>query len=86
MGVDSNIKTWINVVKTNFIANYLIIRILFKLIGNSRSGRIICVTSTAAWKVRSSWSSYSSSKAGLEMFIKIFDKENKSLIHLQILE
>ena len=75
---ESNIKIWEQVIKTNLIANYFIIKVFYDLINNSKFGRIISVTTTAAWKIRPQWSSYSVSKAGLEMFIKILCKENNN--------
>ena len=72
----SNLKIWKDVVNTNLIANFYIIRIFFNLINKSKFGRIISVTTTATWKVRPLWGAYSSSKAGLEMLVKILNKEN----------
>ena len=73
---ESNLKTWKKVIETNLISNFFIISIFYDLINKSKCGRIISLTSTAAWKIRKFWSSYSSSKAGLEVFIKILIKEN----------
>jgi len=73
---ESNLQIWKKVIETNLIANFYIISIFFDLINKSKYGRIISLTSTAAWKMRKFWGSYSSSKAGLEVFLKILIKEN----------
>ena len=72
---DSDYKIWKSVINTNLNANFLLVNLFNDLINKSKSGRIVCVTSTAAWKIRSLWGSYSVSKAGLEVLIKIFIKD-----------
>jgi len=72
----SNLEIWKEVINTNLIANFYIIRIFFNLINKSKFGRIVSVTTTASWKIRPLWSSYSSSKAGLEILIKILNRAN----------
>jgi len=67
---------WQEVIDVNLTANWHLIRSLDPLLRQSSAGRAIFVSSGVARDVRAYWGTYAVSKAGLEMLVGIYAKEN----------
>jgi NAD(P)-dependent dehydrogenase (short-subunit alcohol dehydrogenase family) len=59
-------KDWDDVMTVNVTANWRLIRILDPLLARSDAGRVILMSSGAAWKHKPYWGCYSISKAAIE--------------------
>ena len=59
-------KEWDDVMLVNVTANFRLLRILDPLLQRSAAGRVIMMSSAAAWKRRPYWGPYSVSKAAVE--------------------
>ena len=59
-------KDWDDVMAVNVTANWRLIRILDPLLKASEAGRVILMSSSAAWKHKPYWGCYNVSKAALE--------------------
>ena len=59
-------KEWDDVMTVNVTANWRLLRILDPLLARSDAGRVILMSSAAAWKHRPYWGCYSVSKAALD--------------------
>jgi len=68
-------KTFENVFKVNFFANYHLIRALDALLRGSDAGRAIFVTSGAAKINQPFWGGYAASKAALERLVETYAAE-----------
>ena len=71
----SDPKVFESVFKTNFLANYHLIRALDPLLRGSDAGRAIFVTSGAAKMQSPFWGAYASSKAALERMVETYAAE-----------
>jgi NAD(P)-dependent dehydrogenase (short-subunit alcohol dehydrogenase family) len=69
-------KIWDQVMATNLTANWRLLRSMDPLLQRSDSGRAIFVTSTVGADPRAYWGAYATSKAALEMMVKIYAAEN----------
>lgn len=68
-------EVWDDVMAINVTANWRLIRSLEPLLRQSDAGRVIFLSSGAAWKLRPFWGPYSTSKAALEALLKTYAKE-----------
>lgn len=68
-------KMWQDVMNTNLMANYRLIRSFDALLRASDAGRALFVTSGAAAKSTAYWGAYGVSKAALEMLVKTYAAE-----------
>jgi NAD(P)-dependent dehydrogenase (short-subunit alcohol dehydrogenase family) len=59
-------KEWDDVMTVNVTANFRLLRILDPLLVRSDAGRVILMSSSAAWKHKPYWGPYNVSKAALE--------------------
>lgn len=71
----SDTKDFDRVFKTNFLANYRLIRTLDPLLRGSDAGRAIFVTSGAARMNNQFWGPYAASKAALETMVATYAAE-----------
>ena len=71
-------KEWDDVMLVNVTANFRLIRILDPLLQRSDSGRVILMSSAAAWKRRPYWGPYSVSKAAVEALGHTYAQEVSS--------
>ena len=71
-------KDWDDVITVNVTANWRLIRILDPLLARSEAGRVIFMSSAAAWKHRPYWGCYSVSKAALEALGHTYAQETAS--------
>jgi NAD(P)-dependent dehydrogenase (short-subunit alcohol dehydrogenase family) len=71
-------KEWDDVITVNVTANWRLIRILDPLLARSEAGRVIFMSSAAAWKHRPYWGCYSVSKAALEALGHTYAQETAS--------
>lgn len=71
----SDTKTWQNVFKTNFFANYQLIRTLDPLLRGSDAGRAIFVTSGIVQHPTAFWGPYAASKSALETMVETYAEE-----------
>ncbi len=80
-------KAWEEVLRVNVTANWRLLRTCDPLLRQSDAGRAIFVTSGVARAVFPFWGAYATSKAALEMMVKVYAKENeKSAIRANILD
>lgn len=68
-------KQWDEVMSVNVTANVRLLRVLDPLLHRSESGRVILMSSAAAWKRRPSLGPYSVSKAALEALAHTYAQE-----------
>ena len=79
-------KVWDNVMAVNVTANWRLIRSLDPLLRQSDAGRVVFLTSGAAWKHPAYWGAYSVSKAALESLAKTYAAETaKTPIRVNLL-
>ena len=71
-------KDWDDVMTVNVTANWRLIRILDPLLARSEAGRVVFMSSAAAWKHRPYWGCYSVSKAALEVLGHTYAQETSS--------
>jgi NAD(P)-dependent dehydrogenase (short-subunit alcohol dehydrogenase family) len=69
-------EEWEAVLAVNVTANWHLIRSCDPLLQQSEAGRAIFVTSGAARSATAYWGAYATSKAALEMMVKIYAAEN----------
>lgn len=76
---DYSLQMFQNIVDTNFIANWHLLKNLDPILKKSNSGRIIFVTSEVTLSPASYpyWGAYAASKAALEIMVKIYASETK---------
>lgn len=76
---DYSLETFQNIMNTNFIANWHLLKNLDPILKQSESGRIIFVTSEMILSPSSYpyWGIYAASKAALEIMVKIYASETK---------
>ncbi len=77
-------KEWDDVMLVNVTANFRLIRILDPLLQRSDSGRVILMSSAAAWKHRPYWGPYSVSKAAVEALGHTYAQEVAST-HIKVM-
>lgn len=68
-------KMWQDVMNTNFMANYRLIRSFDPLLRASDAGRALFVTSGVTEKVKAYWGAYAASKVALEMLVNTYAAE-----------
>jgi NAD(P)-dependent dehydrogenase (short-subunit alcohol dehydrogenase family) len=68
-------KMWQDVMNTNLMANYRLIRSFDPLLRASDAGRALFVTSGVTEAARAYWGAYAVSKAALEMLVKTYAAE-----------
>jgi NAD(P)-dependent dehydrogenase (short-subunit alcohol dehydrogenase family) len=68
-------KLWDDVMAVNVTANWRLIRAFDPLLRRSDAGRVVFVTSAAAYKLLAYWGPYSVSKAALEALAKTYAAE-----------
>lgn len=68
-------RLWQEVIETNFIANWRLIRALEPLLRQSDAGRAIFTSCAAARDGEPYWGAYGASKAALEAMVKIYASE-----------
>lgn len=68
-------EIWQNVLDVNLTANWHFLRCFDPLLKKSSAGQAIFLTSSCASEVTPYWSSYSISKAALEMMVKMYARE-----------
>jgi NAD(P)-dependent dehydrogenase (short-subunit alcohol dehydrogenase family) len=79
-------KDWDEVIATNVTANYRLIRSMDPLLRQSEAGRAIFVTSGLAQRPIAYWGPYATSKAALEMLVRIYAAEvEKTNIRVNLL-
>lgn len=66
------------VIETNLMANWRLIRALHPLLRESEAGRALFVSSGAAIRHRAFWGPYAASKAGLEAMINCYADETEN--------
>ena len=71
----SDPKTWQNVFKVNFFANYQLIRTLDPLLRGSDAGRAIFVSSGITAHPAAFWGPYAASKSALETMVATYAEE-----------
>jgi NAD(P)-dependent dehydrogenase (short-subunit alcohol dehydrogenase family) len=71
-------KDWDDTIAVNVTANFRLLRILDPLLKRSDAGRVILMSSAAAWKHRPYWGCYSMSKAALEALGHTYAQEVES--------
>ncbi|WFW29481.1 MAG: SDR family oxidoreductase [Wolbachia endosymbiont of Menacanthus eurysternus] len=76
---DCELEELQNVMNTNFIANWYLIKNLDQMLKKSNSGRVIFITSEVTFSPSSYpyWVPYAASKAALEIMVKIYASETK---------
>ncbi|QOD37902.1 SDR family oxidoreductase [Candidatus Wolbachia massiliensis] len=76
---DCELEELQNVMNTNFIANWYLLKNLDPVLKESNSGRVIFITSEATLSPSSYpyWVPYAASKAALEIMVKIYASETK---------
>ncbi|MGJ0510087.1 MAG: SDR family NAD(P)-dependent oxidoreductase [Methylocystis sp.] len=72
-----DIKDWNRVMAVNVTANWRLIRSLDLLLRASGAGRILFVTSSAAYKALPFWGAYAASKAALESLARTYAAETR---------
>ena len=68
---------WENVMAVNVTANFRLIRSLDPLLRHAEAGRVVFLSSTAAWKCKPYWGVYSVSKAAVEALAKTYAGETR---------
>lgn len=83
----SKTKMWQDVMNTNFMANYRLIRSFDPLLRASDAGRALFVTSGAAEMANAYWGAYATSKAALEMLVNTYAAEvEKTPIRVNLID
>jgi len=73
-----DVKDWNRVMAVNVTANWRLIRSLDPLLRASGAGRVVFVTSSAAYKATPYWGPYAVSKAALETLARTYAAEVKN--------
>jgi NAD(P)-dependent dehydrogenase (short-subunit alcohol dehydrogenase family) len=68
-------KSWDEVMTVNLTANWRLIRALDPLLRSSEAGRALFVTCAAARDMSAYWGAYASSKAALEVLVRVYARE-----------
>jgi NAD(P)-dependent dehydrogenase (short-subunit alcohol dehydrogenase family) len=68
-------KAWDDIFAVNVTANWRLIRAMDPLIRASDAGRVVLVTSGAAWIARAYWGPYAASKAALDVLGRTYADE-----------
>jgi len=68
-------KAWDDVFAVNVTANWRLIRAMDPLLRASQAGRVVLVTSGAAWIARAYWGPYAASKAALDVLGRTYADE-----------
>ncbi|MCZ7656408.1 MAG: SDR family NAD(P)-dependent oxidoreductase [Xanthobacteraceae bacterium] len=71
-------KEWDEVMAVNVTANWRLIRSMDPLLRQSTAGRVVLVTSGAAWRGRAYWGPYGISKAAVELLARTYASENET--------
>jgi len=69
-------QQWEAVLRLNLTANWRLLRTCDPLLRRSEAGRAIFVTSGAGSAIFPFWGAYATSKAALEMMVKVYAREN----------
>ena len=69
---------WDNVMSINVTANWRLIRSMDPLLKQSDAGRVVFLSSGAAWRGRADWGPYAISKAAVEMLARTYASENET--------
>jgi NAD(P)-dependent dehydrogenase (short-subunit alcohol dehydrogenase family) len=77
-------KEWDDVMAVNVTANFRLLRILDPLLARSEAGRVILMSSSAAWKHKPYWGCYNVSKAALEALGHTYAQEVAST-HIKVM-
>ncbi len=72
-----DVKDWNRVMAVNVTANWRLIRSLDPLLRTSGAGRVVFVTSSAAYKAQPYWGPYAVSKAALEAMARTYAAETR---------
>lgn len=80
-------KMWQDVMDTNLMANYRLIRSFDPLLRASDAGRALFVTSGVTEVAKAYWGAYAVSKAALEMLVKTYAAEvEKTSVHVNLID
>lgn len=71
---------WENVMAVNVTANFRLIRSLDPLLRQAEAGRVVFLSSGAAWKCKPYWGVYSVSKAAVEALAKTYAGETRQTL------
>lgn len=71
-------KAWDDVFAVNVTANFRLIRAMDSLLRASQAGRVVLVTSGAAWIARAYWGPYAASKAAVDVLGRTYADETAS--------
>jgi NAD(P)-dependent dehydrogenase (short-subunit alcohol dehydrogenase family) len=72
------------VMAVNVTANWRLIRALDPALRESNAGRVIALTSSAAWRIRPYWGAYAASKAALEALFRTYAEETRTLTNIRV--
>jgi NAD(P)-dependent dehydrogenase (short-subunit alcohol dehydrogenase family) len=81
---DFDQKPFDEVVGVNITANWRLLRALDPALRVADAGRVVALTSSAAWRIRPYWGAYAMSKAALEVMFRTYAEETKSLTNIRV--
>jgi NAD(P)-dependent dehydrogenase (short-subunit alcohol dehydrogenase family) len=81
---DLDQKPFDEVMAVNVTANWRLIRALDPALRESDAGRVVALTSSAAWRIRPYWGAYAASKAALEALFRTYAEETKTLTNIRV--
>ncbi len=81
---DLDQKPFDEVMAVNVTANWRLLRALDPALRESDAGRVVVITSSAAWRIRPYWGAYAMSKAALEVMARTYAEETKTLTPIRV--
>jgi NAD(P)-dependent dehydrogenase (short-subunit alcohol dehydrogenase family) len=81
---DLDQKPFDEVIAVNITANWRLLRALDPALRESDAGRVVGLTSSAAWRIRPYWGAYAMSKAAFEVMFRSYAEETRSLTNIRV--
>jgi NAD(P)-dependent dehydrogenase (short-subunit alcohol dehydrogenase family) len=81
---DLDQKPYDEVMAVNVTANWRLIRALDPALRESDAGRVVVLTSSAAWRIRPYWGVYAMSKAAVEVMARTYAEETRTLTNIRV--